>query len=152
MPELIKLEDALEGILDGVVEAIRTTRTLDSVKSIVRGDKSRPAPSTPAVWVRGLQARPDHTRRSYAEVWVFDVLLLAMIKNEDPEKGYREANALAARARSAVLRDPTLKRRKYIQDVRSGVFEPSGPDMRNESLAAATAIIQVHFVILEENP
>jgi len=152
MPELIKLEEALEGIMEGIVEAIRTSRTLDHVKNIIYGDKSKPGPTPPTLWIRGLQARPNHSQRSYAEKWEFDVLIMAIVKNSDPEKSYKEANALAARARSAVLRDRTLGKRRYVQDVRSGTFEPSGPDMRNESLSAATAVIQVHFVILEENP
>lgn len=156
MPELIRLDEALEGIMEGIGGTLDQNRgpgnDLEGVKTLVIGDRSRPAPTTPAIWVRGLTASCDHSQRSYAEKWQVNILVLAIIKNANPEDGYREATALAAKARSVILKDRTLGNRKYIQDVRSGNFEMGGPNMQNESLFAATATIQVHFVILENNP
>ena len=159
MPELIKLNTALKGIVDGIEAAITAEMdqddegsTLKDVATVIRGDKSRPTPKPPAIWIRPLTATADHAQRSYAEKWQLNVLLLAIIKNTDPEEGYNQATDLAARARSAVLKDRTLGSRKYVQDVRSASFEMSGPDLRNEAITAATATIQVHFVILENNP
>lgn len=143
--------------MDGVEAAIEAEReaeegTLTDIKTLIQGDKSRPTPQPPAVWIRGLMATCDHSQRSYAEKWQVDILILAIVKNTDPAEGYEQATSLAARARSAILKDRTLGNRKYIQDVRSKGFEMSGPDLRNEALCAATATIQVHFVILEKNP
>jgi len=156
MPEKIRLDEALEGIMDGIVNALEQNRgpgnDLEEVKTIVCGDRSRPAPQTPAVWVRALTASCDHSQRSYAEKWQVEIIILAIVKNNQPEDGYREATSLAARARSVVLRDRTLGKRAYVQDVRSGNFEMGGPNLQNESLFASTATIQVHFVILENNP
>lgn len=159
MPELIKLNEALKGIVDGIEAAIEAERdqesetaTLKDIKTVIRGDKSRPTPKPPVVWIRPLTATADHSQRSYAEKWQLNVLLLAIVKNTDPEKGFDQATDLAAKARSAVLKDRTLGNRKYVQDVRSATFEMSGPDLRNEAVTAATATVQVHFVILENNP
>lgn len=157
MPELIKLDEAIEGILDGVIDALEAARAEDGelegmVNTVVRGDKSRPAPIPPTIWVRGMPMTCDHSQRSYAEKWTFDILILGIVKNNDPEQAYREANELTAKARSVVLKDRSLGKRKYVQDVRSLRFEPSGPETGNESLSAAAATIQVHFVILENNP
>lgn len=156
MPELIKLEAALEGILDGIMDQLEAENgeegELSDVNTFIRGDKTRPTPVPPTIWVRGLTATPDHTQRSYAEKWMADFIILAIVKKEDPEQGYKDANALAARARSIVLGDRTLGNRNYVQDVRSGQFEMSGPHMQNDTLSAATAIIKVSFVILERNP
>jgi len=156
MPELIKLDEALDGIMTGIVDLITNATgeegALQGVETVVRGDRSRPAPVTPAVWVRGMTASCDHTQRSYAEKWVIDVLILGIVKNDEPEQGYKKATELAAKARSEVLKDRCLGNRKYVQDVRSGNFEMGGPDLQNETLFAATAIVQVHFVIMEKNP
>lgn len=156
MPELINLEDALEGIMDGIEAAIRAAinpgQPLAGIKTVIRGDRARPAPLPPTIWFRGMSASCDHAQRSHAEKWTFDVLLLAIVKNDDPAEGTREATALAARARTAVLKDRSLGQRRYVQDVRSINFEMSGPNLQNESLFAATATLQVHFIILENNP
>jgi len=156
VPELIKLDEALDGVLDAVVDKLKAAvgpgTDLGNVRMVVRGDRSRPAPETPALWVRILTAIPSHERRTYAETWQVDVIVLAIVKSDNPEEGYREATKLAARARSEVLKDRSLGNRKYVQDVRSGNFEASGPGLQNESLFASTAVLQVHFVILEQNP
>jgi len=142
----------MDGIMDRLKPAIGAGNALEGVKTLIRGDRSRPAPTTPAIWVRSLTASCDQSQRSYTEKWTLNVLVLAIVKNNDPEKGYMEATTLAARARSEILKDRTLGKRAYIQDVRSGNFEMGGPNLQNESLFAATATIEVHFVILENNP
>lgn len=156
MPELIRLDEALEDIIDAVVDVlqkeVKEEGDLEGVETIVRGDRTRPAPRPPTIWVRCLDAIPNHERRSYAEMWALDVLLIAVVKSDDPEEGYRKATALAARARSVVLKDRSLGLRGFVQDVRSGRFEPSGPDLQNDTLIAASAVVQVHFTILETNP
>ncbi len=159
MPELIQLDAALEGIMDGIEALIKAemdqekeTSTLKDIETLVRGNKSRPSPRAPAVWIRGLTAMADHSQRSYAEKWTVSVLILAIVKNTDPEVSYKEATSLAARTRSAILKDRSLGQRKYVQDVKSKSFEMSGPDTGNEALAIATATIEVSFVILENNP
>ena len=154
--ELKKLHEALEEILDNIVSLLEDengkAKELGLKVQIVRGDRSRPAPRPPTVWVRGMPAVPDHTQRTYAEKWTLPILLLGMIQNTDPEKGYKEATELAARARSIVLGDRTLNNRAFVQDVRSGRFEMSGPATQRDDLFAATAMVDVVFVILERNP
>jgi len=157
MPKLIQLDEALEGILDSVNATLEAaageTKPLGKVTAIIRGDRKRTQPKTPAIWTRILNAEPDYTRRSMAEVWRADVILLGIVKNQNPDQGSREATRLAARARSEVLKDRSLGLREYVQDVRSGMFEPSGPELQsNENLFTATALLQVHFTILETNP
>jgi hypothetical protein len=156
MPELILLDEALEGILDAIVaalkEATKEDGLLEGVQTIVRGDRARPNPDQPAIWVYAMPADPDHSQRSYAELFKMDVALLAIVKDSEPEDGYKAANKFAARARSVVLKDRSLGKRKYVQDVRSGRYEPSGPTMQKDTLFAALAFVQVHFLILENNP
>ncbi len=154
--ELKKLHEALEEILDSVVDLIEAengkNKDLGVKAQIVRGDRARPTPKPPAVWVRGMPATPDHTQRSYAEKWILPIILLAIVQNANPEAGSKDATELAARARSIVLGDRTLNNRAYVQDVRSGRFEMSGPATQRDDLFAATAMVDVIFVILERNP
>lgn len=160
MPELIWLDEAVEGILDGCKSVLEKEIAEDGdledfgIEGVIVGDSARPAPRPPALWVRMLQATCDHSQRSYAEKWVVDVLIIAIIRDNDPATGYRTVNKLASRARSVLLKDRSLGNRKYVQDVRSLRYDPSGPVLpgTNESLHAASATIQVHFVILEQNP
>ncbi len=149
MPQLIKLGDAIEGILASITE---TLVDAELAASVVRGERARTTPKVPALWVYGVEARPNHDRRSYAEMWEFEVAIVAITKSDNPETGAKTATTLAAEARSEILKDRSLGNRNYVQDTKSGRFEPSGPDTQKETLFAATAMIVVEFTILERNP
>lgn len=154
MPSKIYLNEALEQCLTAIVERLENAagegQPLGKVRNVIRGDRSRPNPEAPALWVRGLTATPTHEQRSMAEKWQAEYIIIAIVKSMKPEEGYQQATELAAKARTEVLKDRTLGKRDFVQDVRSGQFEQSGPDMQNDTLFAATAVIQVHFLTLED--
>jgi len=156
--ELMKFSDALTSIMDAVARRLEEEKmegqyhTLLSVEQIVRADRSRPQPRTPALWIQPLTATPSHERRTKACVWSQQIQITSLVKSQDPEEGYRTATVLAADAQSAVLKDRTLGCLGFVQDVRAGNFEPSGPDFQRNDLFASLAIVEVHFVILEHNP
>jgi len=154
--KLIKLNEALEGILNSITDMLEEANGkghgLGVEATIVRGDRARPQPDLPAVWFHGMPATPDHSQRTMAEKWTLPIAIVALVQNTEPEEGYSQATELAARARSVLIRDRTLRQREYVQDVKSGRFEMSGPDTQREDIFAASAIIEVVFVILENNP
>jgi hypothetical protein len=61
----VLLEDALEAILDAMVaaisEGVAPEQPLAEVESVVRGDRARPMPKLPAIWVVPEPATTDNT-------------------------------------------------------------------------------------------
>ncbi len=154
MPKHGQLDEVINDILDNIVDMLKdataTDEALDGVAVVVRGDRSRPRPKTPALWVFGETAQPQPQPRTIAETWHLPVVITPIVKATDPEAGYREATKWAARARSVVLKKRDLGLRDYVQDTRSARFESSAPWHRRETLYSAVAAVLVVFTILEE--
>lgn len=149
----MRLDEAFEAVVDAITNMLTAATTgvglLSDVKAIIRGDRARPRPATPAVWVFAEAANPAHQPTTIQESWTLPVVLAAIVKSEDPEEGYRLASSIAARARSVVLADRTLGLRQVVQDTRSGRFEPGGPWHQEGNLYSAVAVVQVTFRIRE---
>lgn len=148
----MRLDEAFEAIINsviGVLSAATVDGLLVGVNTVVRGDRARPRPDVPAVWVFAENANPEHSPTTLQERWVMPIALVAIVKSDDTEEGYRGASSLAARARSVVLKDRTLGLRRLVQDTRSGRFEPSGPWHREGNLYSSVALVEVTFRILE---
>lgn len=150
MPEPKLLKDAINEILDAIVSKLTTAiaeNKLDAV-SIVRGDRDRPNPKMPSVWVFVEECVPNHDRRTLYETWELIAILTPVLTSNIPEEGYVSATSIAAQARTAVIKGRTLDR-SYVQDVRSGRFEPSAPWHREGNKYSALAAVKVIFNILE---
>lgn len=153
MGERLRLDEAIERILDAIVERLGdqtgTEGLLAGVEEIVRGDRTKGPAKPPSIWVYLTLSRNDHPPRSLTETWTLPVVLQATVRSQDPEGGYREATKLAARARSTLLLDRTLGLRGFVQDTRSSQFEPSSPEHREGALFAAFAVCDVIASVLE---
>ncbi len=152
---VIWLDDALDAIVTELVSLVQaevdrgSQGRLESVQSVVRGDRVRPLPEMPSVWVMSGDAVNDNTSQGLAEMWSFDVILAALVTGEDPEVQYREATRLAARTRSVVLRNRGLDL-PYVRDIVSVRMEPSGPRHTDrKGLFWADAVVSVRFRIIE---
>ena len=146
----VRLDEAVEAIVDAIVEAVTGEAVaggdVDAV-SVVRGDRARPMPELPAVWVVPDQAVHNGTTYGDEEQWDLGVALAGMVSADDPEEGGRAAARLAARARSAVLVDRTLGL-EYVIDVKSTLFDSSSRSSeRNRNIHWADATIQVTFSV-----
>lgn len=155
MPAKINLNEAIEEIITAVVNKLQAAtvegQPLEEVESVVRGDRARPRPPVPSLWVFAETAQPQHSPRTIAETWHLPIVITPVVKeSEEPEDGYKKATELAAKARSIVIKDRSLGLRAYVQDVRSGRFEPSAPWHRRETLYSAVAVILVIFTICED--
>jgi len=68
MPHRIRLDQAINQILDAIVGAIEAEVTegglLEEVKTVIRGDKTRPKPETPSVFVFTDVARAEASPRT----------------------------------------------------------------------------------------
>ena len=157
MPEVVWLDEAVEAILDEIVEIIRDASEessppsidLSEVRTVVRGDRARPQPVMPAIWVVPEPAVADHTTHGLAEAWTMAVTIAALVSSDDPEQGARDAVRLAARARSSVLRNRRLTL-AYVQDIVSTRFDAAArTSERNRNLHWADATVTVRFKIWE---
>ena len=153
MPVKIRLDEAYEKIIEGIMDALQAANVegglLEEANSIVRGDRARPRPDTPAIWVFAETANPETTPRTIAETWVLPVSLTAIWKSDDPLTGQQQSTKLAALARSVVIKDRTLGGLAFVQDTKSGRFEPSGPHHNEGQLYGSAAQIRITFVICE---
>lgn len=157
MPDVIYLEDAIEAILDAIVGALDDAREessppsldLSEIQTIVRGDRARPQPKMPALWVVPEPAVADHTTHGLAEAWTMPVTIAALVSSDDPEQGARDCVRLAARARTVVLRARRLGL-AYVQDTVSTRMDAAARSSeRNRNLHWADATISVRFKIWE---
>jgi len=150
----MRLDEALEHILTTVESRLRTATEgdglLSGVEEIVRGDRARPRPATPAVWIFAETANPDHGQSSLHEMWRIPIVLTPIVKSDNPTKGYSEATRLAARARSVILNDKQLGSPSLVRDIKSGRFECSAPWHNDGNLYSAVAVIDVVFILREQ--
>jgi hypothetical protein len=152
--QTIALDAALMAIMDAhktiLKDAIaETDGGLESVRTLVMGDRARPRPDPPALWVMPMRARANHTSHGLAETWSLPVALIAVVLNDNPTTGHRDAMALAARGRKAILQYRNLGL-GYVVDVVSTEFHPTREqaDFANNAFAA-TSVHTVTFNVLE---
>lgn len=149
----IRLDEAFDEIMTAILDTLEAERIpggkLEGIEEIVRGDRSRPRPNVPAIWVFAERATPDPNPRTIAETWTLPISLTAIYKSEDPEIGQKESTRFSALARSVVIADRSLGIRSFVQDVKSGAFEPSGPHHNRGNLWGSVAQIVVKFVVCE---
>lgn len=160
MPKGKFLADALEEIPAAIEAQIKAAideaqenengGDLAQVKTLIRGDRARPRPDVPALWIFPRHAEAVHQPRALAETWHLRIDLVAVVRSEEPAAGQVQANRLAAAARSAVLADRGLGLRDFVQDTRSEEFDPSGGGPETQGIYAAAATVRVAFLILEE--
>jgi hypothetical protein len=151
---MVDLAEAVEAILDAMIAAVDEAREpdgpLEDIRSVVRGDRARPQPAMPAVWVVPEPASCDATtgaRAAIAETWTMPVRIAALVSSDDPEAAGREVVRIAALARRAVLGDRRLGL-PYVNDVTSTRFDAAVRRAeRNRNLHWADATVTVRFRI-----
>ena len=141
-----RLKDAIEPV-NGDPGPLHDVR----LESIVRGNRARPMPELPSLWVFGEAATQDHTTQGLGEQWVWPVVVAAIVKNEMPEDGYREATDLASRAMQELLGRDRRLGLNFVNDVTASSFEPSSAQNSDEkrSLFWADGVVQVRFRRIE---
>lgn len=148
----IYLHEAIEAVMDAAVTILEseivTGGTLEGVVQIVRGDRRRTTPEVPAIWVYNEPLTPSNIV-ALQESWQMPISLVSVVKQDDSVEGFKEATRLAALARSAMLKNRPLGERQYVQDTKSGRFEPAGPWYSSGNLYSAIAQVIVTFRTFE---
>lgn len=152
--QTITLPDAIDGILNALqstAQAGRQAGKLPGLRSIVLGDRARPRPDLPSLWIFTGPALNDHTTHGLAETWRMPVHLVVLVNEDLPEDGYRLAADLAARARKLILEDRRLGL-DYVADVVSTRFEPSREQQLDHlTIYASAATVTVRFSVFERS-
>lgn len=149
------LSGSVEAILDSIVEAIQGAvndsggELIDEgVRSVVRGDRARPMPELPSVWV--VPQIAQFTQHEFdSETWAMPVSIAALVKSDDPADGGKAAQRIAALARAAALTArPGSGDDAEVIDVRSQSFDPTArTSERNRTLFWTDATILVTFSV-----
>ena len=152
----VTLADALDGILEAVRERLQAAAVpggrLEEVKDVVRGDRARPQPRMPALWIVPEPAVvPNDTTPGLAESWQLPLRLAALVKDDDPDEGARAAVRLAAEARSVALGGSSRRLGlPYVNDIVSTRFDAAvRRGGQNRNLHWADATVTVRFRIRE---
>lgn len=156
MPTVVLLEDAIDNILDAIVDVLVTAAgssgdPLETVQAVVRGDRSRPMPKLPSLWVVPEPAVSDTVTHGLKESWTMPVRIAALVSGDDPDVAGREAVRLAARSRTTVLQQGGRRLGlAFVQDTTSREFEPHArTSERNRNLYWADATVAVRFTVWE---
>jgi len=146
------LAASIEAILDGLVSAIQaqvnapaTPLGQQGILAVVRGDRARPMPALPSIWVVP-QIAMFSQHEFDAETWAMPVSLAALVKSDDPAAGGTSAQTIAALARTAAL--TARPSGAEIIDIRSQSYDPTARSSeRNRTLFWTDAIILVTFSV-----
>lgn len=147
------LDVSVELIIDMIVQAIMGETgggTLSDVVTVVRGDRARPMPVLPAVWIVPQPAQMD--RMTYDdETWVMPISIAALVKGDDPADAGRDSQRITALARSAALSVKLLGIPGVsLVDIVSVSFDPTArSNERNRTLFWTEAVINVTFTVTE---
>lgn len=145
----IAINDILASIQNTLEAKIQTGEELDIIKAIYRGDRATKSPKTPCVWIFPDVAICSHPPTAIMESWEMPINLVSVFYSNDAEEGYKRANELAARARTQILKNRDLGLNTFVQDTRSGRFEPSNPAYVAGNNYSAVSVIIVTFNVLE---
>jgi hypothetical protein len=149
------LDVNVEAIIDAIVGAIEAETesggTLPDVRSVVRGDRARPMPNLPSVWV--VPQLAQMIRGHYGdEDWTLPISIAALVKGDTPAEAGRDSQRIAALARSAALRarDVANADGAAVTDIVSTSFDPTARSSeRNRTLFWTEATISVTFTVTE---
>jgi len=150
----VYLEDAIEAVLCAMVTAVESAKTTDTelakCSKTVRGDRIRPVPNLPVVWIVSEPATVDGTSPGLAERWTMPVRVAGLVANADVEAGSKQAVKIACGARRAILANRRLSL-AYVADVVSAGFDMAARHglVQNRATHWVDVTLTVHFTVRE---
>lgn len=156
---MAQLWESLDAIQDAIADAIvalvaEPGSDIADVKEVVRGDRDRPMPDLPAVWVVPNTAQMEQATYG-EETWALPVSIAALVKGDKPATAVRDAQRIAAHARRAALRLETKQAATaagaQVTDIVSESFDPiARTSERNRTLFWCEAVVRVTFTTVTE--
>jgi hypothetical protein len=151
--ELAESVEAITEALRDAVEAMVAApgSPIADVKSVVRGDRARPMPDLPSVWIVPQLAQMDQATYG-EETWSLPVSIAALVQGDTPETAGRDSQRIAAHARRAALhaREAAASNGAEVTDIVSESFDPTARNSeRNRTLFWTEAVVRVTFTVNE---
>jgi hypothetical protein len=143
-PLRVALEEIQEAIKT-ILEQEKESGYLTEVETVIRGDRARPKPPTPVVWLFINNATPESSTLSLVQSWGLTVTLSVVYKSDDPSRGFFKATEIATKAREVILRNRKLGL-DYVSDIKDINFTPSNPAMANGNLYNSEWMFSVKFI------
>jgi len=129
-----------EVIVDGLLEGIATVQL---------GQRSRPRPDLPAVFVYFGTARNLHRQGALREQWSLPLTAVVLVSSDEPEDGYRECMDYVTKVRSVLLEDRHIAL-DFVRDVKSVSFDPAyRTEVDNRLIYGAAATVAIEFTVFE---
>lgn len=152
----IELAVSVEAITDAIVASVEAlvaepSSPIADVKSVVRGDRARPMPDLPSVWVVPGVAQMEQATYD-DETWSLPVSIAALVQGDTPESAGRDSQRIAAHARRAALHAKAAAQADgaAITDIVSTSFDPTArTSERNRTLFWSEAVVTVTFTVDE---
>lgn len=153
---MAELAESVEAITDAIVAAVQAMvaeggSPIADVKSVVRGDRARPMPDLPSVWIV-----PDTAQMEQAtygeETWSLPVSVAALVQGDTPATAGRDSQRIAAHARRAALhaKEAAQTAGAEVTDIVSESFDPTArTSERNRLLFWSEAVVRVTFTVIE---
>ena len=153
---MAELSTSVEAIIDAIVSEVEDLvaevgSPIGDVKSVVRGDRARPMPELPSVWVVPQPARMDQATYD-DETWALPVSVAALVKGDKPAEAGSASQRIAAIARRAALhaREAANAGGAKVTDIVSTSFDPTARSSeRNRTLFWTEAVVTVTFTVDE---
>ena len=150
------LATSLSAITEAIGDAIEAmvaapSSPIADVKSVVRGDRARPMPDLPSVWVVPALAQMEQVTYG-EETWSLPVSIAALVQGDTPEVAGGDSQRIAAHARRAALqaREAAASNGADITDIVSESFDPTARSSeRNRTLFWTEAVVRVTFTVSE---
>lgn len=141
----MELYEVIESIEDSILKLLKGARL--GVDNINWGDRTRVNQfRPPLVWLYLSDSRPNYSGR--AEMWSFDFEVIGVVDNDDPYGGWREANRLAGRAASTLVKSYTLDNPRIRWVKRTG-YQPVNVRFQQKQLQAVAFTMQIGFLFKE---
>ncbi|GLB58675.1 hypothetical protein [Cytobacillus sp. NCCP-133] len=144
IPLRLALEEIQEKIKSILEQETLPEGYLQDVETVIRGDRARPKPATPVIWLFTNSVSPEGKTLGLTQDNGFSITLSVVYKNDDPSKGFSMASDIALRAREVILRDRKLGL-DYVSDIKDINTTLSNPAMANGNLYNAEWMFSVKF-------
>ena len=147
-----RIDQAVAAIVNACVDRLsdemEENGLLSEVNTLVKHDVSSANLTPPSMWVWPETANAS-TDMGLHETWNLPVVVACLVQNvNDPVEGKDKATELAGIAHQLLLDgNPRFDELKYVDDITSLRFEPSGPRQTNDrrTMFWADGVVNVRF-------
>lgn len=131
-----------------LTDALNTGQRLDGLRGVYDGERVRVFPELPALFV--IRENEIVTQQRIHQTFDYDLSLLAIVTNDDPDEGLDEAEKWAAEASAIVTASPRDLGLPFVNDVKLIRSVPvSGPHTEGRRVGSVD-VVQITYTIVQQ--